>query len=39
MNMIAVHNNVTQNNTKMAIRTKKKHSRALIANYQILITR
>jgi hypothetical protein len=39
MNMIAVHNNVTQNDAKVAIRAKKKHSRSLIADYQILTTR
>jgi hypothetical protein len=39
MNMIAVYNNVTQNDAKVAIRTEKKHSRSLIVGHQILTTR
>lgn len=39
MNMIAVRNNVTQNDAKVAMHAKKKHSRSLIADYQILTTR
>jgi hypothetical protein len=39
MNMIAVHNNVTQNDAKVAIRMKKKHSRSLIVDHQIFSTR
>jgi hypothetical protein len=39
MNMIAVHNNVTQNDAKVASRAKKKHSRSLMDDHQILTTR